>query len=103
MNYSPRVNDYVIWKQKHYVDEGWVYFKCNDYITIEVGTKDKPDELVNMHKKTHILVVCQSQYWNELEYVKNRRDELLENSIAFEDGKFKEDTYKSQEHRYSDP
>ena len=88
-NYCPRINDYVIWKQKHYVDEGWVYFKCNDYITIEVGTKDKPDELVNIHKKTHILVVCQSQYWNELEYVKNRRDE--------------NDMYKSQEHRYSDP
>ena len=89
MTYSPQLNDYVIWKQKHYVDEGWVYFKCNDYITIEVGTKAKPDELVNMHKKTHILVVCQSQFWHQLEYVKNRRDE--------------NDMYKSQEHRYSDP
>ena len=94
MSYVPKLNDYVRWKQSHFVDEGWVYFKCDDYITIEIGTKDKPDELVNIHKKTHILVICQSQYWNELEYVKNRRDE--------------NDMYKSQEpptgcNRYSDP
>ena len=89
MSYVPIVDDYVRWKQKHFVDEGWVYFKCSQYITIEIGTKDKPDELVNLHKKTHILVVCQPQYWNELEYVKNRRNDM--------------DTYKSQEHRYSDP
>ena len=87
--YVPEVDDYVVWKQKHFIDEGWVYFKCPQYITIEVGTKDKPDELVNLHKKTHILVVCHSQYWKDLEYVKNRRSE--------------DDMYKSQEHRYSDP
>lgn len=89
MSYKPQIDDYVKWKQKHFVDEGWVYFKCPDYITIEVGTKDKPDSLVDLHKKTHILVVCQSQFWNELEYIKNRRNS--------------EDEYKSQEHRYSDP
>ena len=87
--YVPEVDDYVVWKQKHFNDEGWVYFKCSSYITIEVGTKDKPDEVVNLHKKTHILVVCQSQYWNKLEYVKNRGN--------------REDTYKSQEGRYTDP
>ena len=74
MSYVPVVNDYVRWKQKNFIDEGWVYFKCGEYITIEVGTKDKPDELVNMHKKTHILVVCHSQYWNDLEYIKNRKE-----------------------------
>ena len=89
MPYTPQIDDYVKWKQKHFDDEGWVYFKCPDYITIEVGTKDKPDSLVDLHKKTHILVVCQSQFWNELEYIKNRRNS--------------EDEYKSQEHRYSDP
>lgn len=73
MNYTPKVGDYVKWKQKHFIDEGWVYFKCSDYITIEIGTKDKPDELVNLHKKIHILVVCQSQFWDELEYVKSRK------------------------------
>jgi hypothetical protein len=72
MIYTPKVNDYVIWKQKNFIDEGWVYFKCPQYITIEIGTKDKPDELVNMHKKTHILVVCHCQFWNQLEYVKSR-------------------------------
>lgn len=72
MIYTPKVNDYVIWKQKNFIDEGWVYFKCPQYITIEIGTKNKPDELVNMHKKTHILVVCHCQFWNELEYVKSR-------------------------------
>ena len=90
--YVPEVNDYVIWKQQHFVDQGWVYFKCGDYITIEVGVKCKDDENLKhcpIHKKTHCLVVCQSQYWKDLEYVKNRRNE--------------EDTYKSQEHRYSDP
>ena len=89
MSYTPQVDDYVEWEHNQFVDEGWVYFKCPDYITIEVGTKDKPDALVDMHKKTHILVVCHSQYWGELEYIKNRRNS--------------DDEYKSQEHRYSDP
>ena len=81
--YAPQVDDYVKWRN----DEGWVYFKGEEYLTIEVSVKDKPDELVNMHKKVHCLVVCHHWYWNELQYVKNRR----------------EDTYKSQEHRYQDP
>ena len=91
-DYIPKLDDYVIWKQKHFTDEGWIYFKCPSYVTIEVGVKDKSEENIKdspLHKKTHVLVVCQSQYWNELEYVKNRRNQ--------------EDTYKSQEHRYSDP
>ena len=45
MSYVPKVNDYVIWKKEYGGDvEGWVYFMCNDYITIEVGVKDKCDE-----------------------------------------------------------
>lgn len=68
MNYVPKINDYVKWRNI----EGWVYFFDNEYITIEVGTKDKPDDLVPMHKKHHILIVCQHWYWNELEYVKSR-------------------------------
>ena len=42
----------------------------DEYLTIEVSVKDKPDELVNMHKKIHCLVVCHHWYWNELEYVR---------------------------------
>ena len=38
--------------------------------------------------KTHVLVVCYTQFWDQLEYVKNRREE--------------EDSYKAQEYRYAD-
>ena len=85
-SYSPKIDDYVKWKN----DEGWVYFICPDYLTIEVRVKDKCQQNIKdcpLHKKTHILVVCYSFQWNELEYVKNRRGE---------------DSYKSQEHRYAD-
>jgi hypothetical protein len=87
MSYVPKVDDYVIWKDL----KGWVYFKCDQYITIEIGVKDKPDNLVTMHKKTHCCVLCFPEHWHELKYVKNRR-----NSVDA-------DQYKSQEHRYSDP
>ena len=50
--------------------------------SIEQNIKDCP-----LHKKTHVLVVCYQQFWGDLEYIKNRRGE---------------DTYKSQEYRYSD-
>ena len=85
-NYQPQVDDYVIWKDLR----GWVYFKCEQYITIEVGVKDKVDDLVPQHKKTHCWGLCFPENWNELEYVKNRRDQL---NI---------DEYKSQEGRYLD-
>ena len=91
-SYSPRVDDYVRWVDSlGRVTEGWVYFYSEHYITIEVSVKDKPDELVNMHKKIHCLVVCHHWYWNELQYIKNRRDPI---DI---------DSYKSQEGRYQDP
>ena len=83
-SYSPKIDDYVKWKN----DEGWVYFVCPDYITIEVRVKDKCEQNIKdcpLHKKTHVLLVCYSFQWNELEYIKNRRD-----------------TYKSQEYRYAD-
>ena len=85
-SYSPQVDDYVKWKN----DEGWVYFICPDYLTIEVRVKDKCEQNIKdcpIHKKTHVLVVCYQQFWKDLEYIKNRREE---------------DTYKSQQHRYAD-
>ena len=93
MKYIPKVDDYVKWHHNGHIDEGWVYFKCDEYISIEVGVKDKPNceyTKNDKHKKIHILVVCQNWYWKELEYVGNRREDL--------------DTqqYKSQEYRYSD-
>jgi hypothetical protein len=73
MHYIPKVNDYVRWENSlGNVIEGWVYFYCSDYITIEIRVKEKPDNLVPQHKKVHVLVVCYNQFWNELEYVKSR-------------------------------
>jgi hypothetical protein len=39
MTYIPKVNDYVKWKTKG--QEGWVYFKHEDYITIETDVWEK--------------------------------------------------------------
>jgi len=85
MSYTPQVDDYVKWKNT----EGWVYFVDKEYLTIEVGVKPKEDNLVPMHKKHHILIVCHHWDWHELEYVKNRRVVGV-------------DEYKSQRHRDAD-
>ena len=92
MSYHPKVDDYVKWTDSlGHVTEGWVYFVHPSYITIEVGVKDKPDNLVHFHKKTHCCVLCFSQDWNQLEYIKNRRnDEKLVSE------------YKSQQYRDAD-
>ena len=71
--YTPNVNDYVKWNDPyHDTIEGWVYFKCDSYITIEISVKDKPDELVGFHKKTHCCVLCFPENWNQLEYITSR-------------------------------
>ena len=85
MSYSPEVDDYVKWKDH----AGWVYFKCEHSISIELGVKDIVCDKGTCHKKNHILLVCYSFQWDELEYIKNRRVTNI-------------DGYKSQEHRYSD-
>ena len=87
MEYIPEVDDYVKWNGI----EGWVYFKCEHYITIEFAVKDKPDNHASFHKKVHCCILCFPERWNELEYVKNRRDNVDVSQ------------YKSQEHRYKDP
>ena len=83
MTYIPQVDDYVKWKNH----EGWVYFKCDQSISIEIGVKDKVchEHGASFHKKNHILLVCPVFQWHELEYVKNRR----ENNV---------DEYKSQQY-----
>lgn len=77
MSYVPKLNDYVRWNKPTGVSvEGWIYFESNDYVTIEIGTKDKCEDNIQhcpIHKKTHTLVVCYSNYWNQLEYVKYRK------------------------------
>tara|TARA_B100000925_G_C21812317_1_gene389326 strand:- start:132 stop:392 length:261 start_codon:yes stop_codon:yes gene_type:complete len=86
MNYIPQVGDYVKWKNH----EGWVYFMCDQSLSIEIGVKDKKCPLGTNHKKDHLLLVCNNYQWHELEYVKNRREIDV-------------DQYKSQRGRYIDP
>ena len=91
--YVPVIDDYVRWSKGDSNDEGWVYFVCDEYITIEIRVKDKCEQNIRdcpIHKKTHVLLLCYRQFWNELEYVKNRRNINI-------------DEYKSQEGRYLDP
>ena len=103
--YEPQVNDYVKWTTAlGTVHEGWVYFKCNytpkkkgfpqreHYITIELGVKEKPYKECqkSLHKKNHVLLLCYHTHWHELEYVKNRRDDI---DVSM---------YHSQEGRYAD-
>ena len=78
MSYIPQVDDYVRWNRPTGgVDEGWVYFKCEHSLTIEVLARCKSDESIKdcpLHKKIHVLVVCYPWQWHELEYVTHRRD-----------------------------
>ena len=70
MSYVPIVDDYVKWRNV----EGWVYYVGEEYITIEVAVKDKPDNHVMFHRKIHCNVVCPNWNWDELKYVTNRRE-----------------------------
>lgn len=75
MKYDPQVNDYVIWNNGKGV-EGWVYFKCREYITIEKSTRPKdPENLYacSLHANDRLLVLCYSENWKELEYVRSRK------------------------------
>lgn len=90
--YTPQVDDYVKWtRHSGYVDEGWVYFVDEAYITIETAVRDKPNceyTREEKHKKIHTLVLCHPQFWHQLQYIKNRRpDEPSRNQTS--------DTYKN--------
>ena len=87
MSYVPIVDDYVQWRNV----EGWVYYVGEEYITIEVSVKDKPDNHVTFHRKVHCNVVCPNWNWDELKYVTNRREDDIVSQ------------YKSQTDRYLDP
>ena len=104
--YEPQIDDYVKWTTAlGMVHEGWVYFKCDPtpkkkgfpkvehYITIELGVQNKSKEECqkSLHKKNHVLLLCYHYHWHELEYVKNRREDM---NVAM---------YHSQEGRYADP
>ena len=120
--YEPQVDDYVKWTNSlGQVHEGWVYFKgdpvdnvkrkkegwkpLSQYITIETGTKSKPHCVYSSgkpmrHKLIHILILCNKENWNELEYIRNRRDELTSDRPPENNDLYS--TYKSQEGRYID-
>ena len=74
--YVPKVNDYVIWdKGEDGIDEGWVYFFSEEYITIETVVKPKPKDEYEKnprHKMIHTLLLCHAQFWKDLQYVKSR-------------------------------
>ena len=78
MSYVPNVDDYVKWTTTlGNVHEGWVYFADREYITIELSVKDKSEQSYKdspIHRKIHSLLVCQHYYWDQLEYIKNRRN-----------------------------
>jgi hypothetical protein len=74
MSYDPQVNDYVIWENGKNVS-GWVYFKINEYITIESNVWEKDEENYlhcKLHRNDRLLVICYRSNWNELKYVRKR-------------------------------
>ena len=109
--YEPKVDDYVIWKRANGdIDEGWVYFKgdpvdneirnkqgwnnLSQYITIEIHVYPKKECRYTSgkpmrHKNIHCLLICNKDNWNELEYVRNRREDNHYERLA--------SMYKSQE------
>lgn len=72
VGYEPQVDDYVKWTKNI---EGWVYFKDEEYITIEVSVKPKNKEnyqACSLHRNDRLLVLCYREQWGQLEYVKRR-------------------------------
>jgi hypothetical protein len=58
------------------VNEGWVYFKCDDYITIETYVWEKDQE--NYEDCPYIVWIefwfsVIRYQWNELTYIKSRK------------------------------
>ena len=112
--YDPKVNDYVRWTTAlGMVHEGWVYFKGDPvdnairvkegwrelqrYITIEIGTKPRPqcDLTKFFHKRIHVCLICYESNWSELEYIRRRvsqQDDSDPDQVSY-------GAYKSQQYR----
>lgn len=74
MSYVPKVNDYVTWKNGI---EGWVYFRGKQYITIESMVRPKKEEdyaYSSIHRNDRLLIICYVNQWNELTYIKSRKE-----------------------------
>lgn len=72
MHYTPSVNDYVKWTKGV---KGWVYFKCDEYITIEHSVRPKNEvnyHACSIHANERLLVVCYKEDWKQLKYVRTR-------------------------------
>ena len=93
--YEPQVNDYVIWEKMGHdnYDEGWVYFKSEEYITIETGIKPRPKcdytegngKSRVLHHNVHTLLLCPHQFWGQLKYVKSRKSQCPHHYSECED------------------
>lgn len=73
--YIPQVNDYVKWNNGKGV-EGWVYYKGQQYVTIEINVRPKDPENFQaccIHANDRLLVLCYSNQWNQLEYIRSRK------------------------------
>ena len=84
MSYEPQVNHYVKWTKG--VD-GWIYFKCEEYVTIEYNVRPKDEvnlDCCPIHKNDRLLVICYREQWYQLEYIKSRESvyEEEENCLA---------------------
>ena len=125
--YEPQVDDYVVWERPTGdIDEGWVYHKgepvdnekrikegwkvLSRYITIEIGVRDKHHCVYTsgkpmIHKKHHILLLCNDSDWKDLQFVTKRKNVFDDVDVYKEEKKESNivDTYKSQEGRYIDP
>ena len=72
--YIPQVNDYVYWKPHI---EGWVYFKDDDYVTIECSVEPKDQEnyeACSLHRNDRLLILCYKEQWNQLKYEGHREN-----------------------------
>jgi hypothetical protein len=67
--YEPKINDRVKWKDH----EGWVYFICSDYFTLELSVRPKNDNQGSPHKKHHILLLVYNRFYDEVQYLGHRQ------------------------------
>ena len=78
MTYKPQVNDYVEWTKDV---EGWIYFRDDEYVTIEHIVRPKDTENYHacpIHANERLLVVCYKEDWKQLKYVKSRKSRYEE-------------------------
>ena len=73
--YIPKVHDYVKWKHM----QGWIYWIDDKkrYLTIEIMVREKTEQSYkdcSIHRNERCLVCCYPENWNELEYIRNRRE-----------------------------